>query len=185
MTEEFQTFNEVGDAIGLEPRDFVHSKGLWHKSSQVYLFDLNGMLLLQQRSDQKDLYAGLWTDSVGEHLKPRESHRQGAYRGLYEELKVSEICLYEFGDSFASDIAYRDFIDREFKQAYFGLIVDKDEIDPDPKEVKSICWVGKDKLSSLVTSFDSIFCPPFLLDLQRLDLINKWDGIVDGLLGKH
>ena len=85
----------------------------------------------------------------------------------------------------ASDIAYRDFIDREFKQAYFGLIVDKGEIDPDPKEVKSICWVGKDKLSSLVTSFDSIFCPPFLLDLQRLDLINKWDGIVDGLLGKH
>ena len=144
MTEEFQTFNEFGDAIGLEPRDFVHSKGLWHKSSQVYLFDLNGMLLLQQRSDQKDLYAGLWTDSVGEHLKPGESHRQGAYRGLYEELKVSEICLYEFGDSFASDIAYRDFIDREFKQAYFGLIVDKGEIDPDPKEVKSICWVGKE-----------------------------------------
>ena len=63
--------------------------------------------------------------------------------------------------------------------------MDKDEIDPDPKDVKSICWVGIDKLSSLVTSFDSIFCPPFLLDLQRLDLINKWDGIVDGLLEKH
>ena len=185
MTEEFQTFNEFGDAIGLETRDAVHRKGLWHRSSQVYLFDASAMLLLQQRSDQKDLYAGLWTDSVGEHLKPEESHRQGAYRGLYEELKLTGICLYELGEGFSSDVAHKDFIDREFKQAYSGLIVDKEGIDPDPAEVKSICWVGKEKLRSLITSSESLFCPSFLLDLERLDLINQWDGIVSGLFRKN
>ena len=185
MTEEFQTFNEFGDAIGLETRDAVHRKGLWHRSSQIYLFDPSGMLLLQQRSDQKDLYAGLWADSVGEHLKPEESHRQGAYRGLYEELKLTEICLHELGEGFSSDVAHNDFIDREFKQAYLGLIVDKEEIDPDPAEVKSICWVGKEKLRSLITSSESLFCPSFLLDLERLDLINQWDGIVSGLFRKN
>ena len=86
--EKFQTFSESGEVMTLEERGVVHSKGLWHQSAQVYLFNEHGDLLIQQRSDQKDLYAGLWDDSVGEHLRPRESFRDGALRGLYEELQV-------------------------------------------------------------------------------------------------
>ena len=42
--EQFQTFNEHGEVIGLEARDVVHRRGLWHKSSQIYLFDMDGRL---------------------------------------------------------------------------------------------------------------------------------------------
>ena len=182
--EQFQTFNEYGEVIGLEARDVVHRRGLWHKSSQIYLFDMDGKLLLQQRSDQKDLYAGLWTDSVGEHLKPEESYCQGAYRGLHEELNVKEVYLHKFGESFASEMIQQHFIDRELKQAYLGLIADKKEVYPNPAEIKAICWVEKEKLDYLISSIDSIFCPSFLLDLERLDLISKWDDVLACLFEK-
>ena len=180
--EQFQTFNEYGEVIGLEARDVVHRRGLWHKSSQIYLFDMDGRLLLHQRSDQKDLYAGLWTDSVGEHLKPEESYCQGAYRGLLEELNVKEVYLHKFGESFASEMIQEHFIDRELKQAYLGLIADKKEVYPNPAEIKAICWVEKEKLDYLISSIDSIFCPSFLLDLERLDLINDFFSFVSTVL---
>ena len=66
--EELQIFDRTGRALGLCPRHVVHTEGHWHKSAQVFLFNEAGELLIQQRAFEKDLYAGLWDYSVGEHL---------------------------------------------------------------------------------------------------------------------
>ena len=178
--EKFQTFSESGEVMTLEERGVVHSKGLWHQSAQVYLFNEHGDLLIQQRSDQKDLYAGLWDGSVGEHLRPRESFRDGALRGLYEELQVEGFDIHEFGETVRSDFSYGELTDREFKQAFFGIF--RGMVRPDPIEVQSISWVGKRDFIKLTNYSRQAFCPPFLMDIVRLDLLNRWDKIVDWLI---
>jgi len=66
MGELFETYNDKGNFTGLVQRYLVHSLGLWHKSSSVFLFNAEGELLIQRRAHGKDLYASQWDYSVSE-----------------------------------------------------------------------------------------------------------------------
>lgn len=72
MSELFETVDETGRARGLVARDIVHRDGLWHRSSNVFLFHPDGRLYLQRRAQDKDVCPDLWDLSVGEHLQLRD-----------------------------------------------------------------------------------------------------------------
>lgn len=98
MEEQFETFDDTGEPMGLVPRSRVHREGLWHRAVHVYLFRSDGRLLLQRRQRDKDICPGAWDLSAAEHLKPGETFRQGAIRGLQEELNVKGVELTPLGD---------------------------------------------------------------------------------------
>ena len=174
-----QTFDEAGAPLTLEARNKVYALGMWHKSAQVYLFYESGELLIQQRSHLKDLWGGLWSDSVGEHLSPGESFEEGAIRGLHEELQVINVKLRRFGEPDRSDISSGAFVDREFKQAYFARF--DGVVTPDPAEVKSVAWINLSDFLKKIGAWSPCFCPSFLVDVDRLDLIARWNSIVEYL----
>ena len=178
--EMLQTFSEMLEVRSLETRYSVHQLGLWHKSTQVYLFNTEGELLIQQRSEIKDLYPGLWADSVGEHLKPGESFEEGALRGLSEELSVSGVKVFEFGVLRSSDLSSGELVDREFRQAFVGRC--NGPVKSDPKEVQAVSWISLKALSDELLNSPEKFSPSFLKDINELGLFVSWGQILERIV---
>ena len=172
-TEElFATFSETGEPQGLVPRSRVHAEGLWHKSAQVFLFDGNGRLILQQRAVDKDVCPDLWDLSAAEHLKPGESWRDGALRGLAEELGVTGVDQTPLGEPFHGrldqpTLGVRDY---ELQQAFTGTW--DGSVTPDPDEVAAVQAVTLEALTAWVRERPQDFTPWFLRDAVRGGIIN-------------
>ncbi|RYU57556.1 NUDIX domain-containing protein [Methylolobus aquaticus] len=66
----------------------IHRLGLRHRATHVLLFNRQGLLFLQRRSQQKDINPGLWDTSAAGHVDPGESYDDCARRELSEELGI-------------------------------------------------------------------------------------------------
>lgn len=171
MSELFETFDDHGNPTGLVPRPRVHAEGLWHRSAHVFLFTGDGELYVQRRARDKDLYACRWDYSVGEHLKPGESYRAGALRGLREELGLPEIELTPLGPVRPSVTAIpeRHVLDRELQQAFRGVW--EGAVRPDPEEVDAVQCVALPALARWTQRQPGDFTPWFLRELTALRIL--------------
>ena len=90
----FDIVDEEDRLIGQAARAECHGNpALIHRVAHVLVFNRRGELLLQKRSCRKDIQPGKWDTSVGGHLDPGESYRQGANREMAEELGIRGIPL--------------------------------------------------------------------------------------------
>ncbi len=88
MTEMFDLIDEQDNVIGQASREEVHKKGLLHRVVDVFIFNSQGELLLQKRSEKKDTNPGLWTFSAGGHVESGQSYLEAAHKELEEELGI-------------------------------------------------------------------------------------------------
>lgn len=89
MEELFDIVDNQDRVIGQAPRSACHGNpALIHRVAHVLVFNSAGQLLLQKRSETKDVQPGRWDTSVGGHLDPGEDYRDGALREMAEELGV-------------------------------------------------------------------------------------------------
>ena len=79
--EYLDIYDENGKFLGTEERGVVHSKGLWHKTVHCWLYDCDGNVFFQRRSDRGTLY----TTSSG-HLSAGESVTEAFQREIKEEI---------------------------------------------------------------------------------------------------
>ena len=163
--ETFEVFDKTGTRLGVAPRQEVHQGGLWHRSSQVFVFNSQGQLLLQKRAHNKDLYPGLWDYSVGEHLQPGESHLAGAVRGLAEELQITDMDLHPVGEIRWVERVGADFVDREIQQAYSGIYTGPLQLDTE--EVACVWYISLQHLRRWMHDYPDDFTPWLLQDLNE------------------
>ncbi len=171
--EELQIFDRAGRPSGVRPRHVVHAEGHWHKSAQVFLFNDQGQLLIQQRAIDKDLYAGLWDYSVGEHLKPDEDFLAGALRGLAEELGLTRVELSLLGDIRHVTQRGAGFLDREIQQAFQGVV--REFVTADPQEVAQVRFIGLDQIRVWVAQDETDFTPWFVQDMHEFGYLEAPD----------
>ncbi|KAK9815309.1 hypothetical protein WJX72_001393 [[Myrmecia] bisecta] len=88
-SELFDVVDNNNVVIGQEHRSKVHATGLLHRAVYCFVFSPCGELLLQRRSPRKKIGPLQWDLSVAEHLQPGETYKQGAARGLQEELGIA------------------------------------------------------------------------------------------------
>src|SRR5690242_3794004 len=69
-------------------RSEAHQHGIWHRAVSVFVLNQYGEILIERRSESKDLFPGFY-DIVGGHLQPREEPVEAAAQEIYEELKLS------------------------------------------------------------------------------------------------
>lgn len=90
----FEIVDSDDQVIGLRPRNECHGNpDLVHRVSHVLVFNSSGDLLLQKRSELKDVQPGKWDTSVGGHVDPGENYLQAAYREMNEELGIHGLSL--------------------------------------------------------------------------------------------
>jgi isopentenyl-diphosphate Delta-isomerase len=74
--------NEIGTAEKME----AHEKALLHRAFSVFVFNSDGLMLLQQRAFSKYHSGGLWTNACCSHPRAGEDTLDAAYRRLQEEM---------------------------------------------------------------------------------------------------
>lgn len=172
MSEElFETYDESGRPAGLVPRSRVHREGCWHRAVNIFLFRSDGRLVLQCRHRSKDVWPGAWDLSVAEHLKPGESYREAALRGLREELGVAGAVLEALGDVETSrlDDPATGVRDYELQQAFRAVF--DGPLSPDPEEVLETVELGMAELAERIKRRPASFTPWFRDTLDRLELL--------------
>lgn len=87
--EIFEIVDENNSVIGKASRSECHSTpSLIHRTSHVIVSHPDGRILLQKRSQTKDIQPGKWDTSVGGHLMPHEDFESAARREMAEELDI-------------------------------------------------------------------------------------------------
>jgi isopentenyl-diphosphate delta-isomerase type 1 len=88
-SEKLEIVDGKGNVIGLAERSALHQNpGLIHRVVHVLIFNKKGELLLQKRSQKKDVAPGKWDTSVGGHINPGEDVLAAAMREMEEELGI-------------------------------------------------------------------------------------------------
>ena len=166
MTELFDIYDEIGRWLGKMPRDQVHRSGAWHRAVNVFLFNSEGDLLIQQRALAKDVCPLKWDLSVAEHLQPGESYLDAAHRGIKEELSLRCGELSPLGSPTTHQLVLpeQNLKNCEFTQCYRGEV--NGEVNLDPVEVADWRYVGITDLCEQLRSTPSHFTPWFV-ELSR------------------
>jgi isopentenyldiphosphate isomerase/intracellular septation protein A len=166
--EWFDLVSPEGKIIGKAPRSAVHgNSALLHPVVHLHVFNKNGQLYLQRRSNNKEVQPGKWDTSVGGHIFSGEDVLTALKREALEELGIRKdnfqpLYRYVMKNEFESELVYtfRLVANGPFK-------VNKDEI------AYGRFW----SMSEIERNLDkNIFTPNFVQEfkmLQKLKLAKK------------
>ncbi|XP_076435295.1 isopentenyl-diphosphate Delta-isomerase 1-like [Babylonia areolata] len=201
MKEECILVDENDTNIGSGSKKVCHlleniNKGMLHRAFSVFLFNSQGKLLLQQRSDAKITFPGHFTNTCCSHplnfeAEKEESEALGVRRAAQRKLKhelgieASQLPLEDF--HFLTRILYKaENIPRDGKWAEheidYILFIQRDvDVNPNDNEVKSYRYVDREELRELVETADEngmMLTPWFKLIVSKF-LYQWWDHLND------
>jgi len=160
--------DEQDNFIGVLDKIEAHrGEGKLHRAISVYLFNDQGQLLIQQRSQKKIVGAGQWANTCCGNVRPTEDYKQCAYRRLREELGITQVTLKPVQKFQYFAKCNEEFSEREIDQVFVGQY--QGELHLNPGEVQTTALV---KLSDLIANPESFeLAPWFLIMLEKPELI--------------
>lgn len=167
MEEIFPLVDLNGNVIGKATRKECHSGSFYlHPVVHLHVFNKDGELYLQKRSNDKDIQPGKWDTSVGGHVDFGEKLEDALLREASEELGIVKCDpVFAFRYDFRSDKEYE--LVNTFITFYNGAII------PDQKEIsEGRFWEVSEILSSIGKS---IFTPNFEYEIEKVLIF--FDGL--------
>jgi isopentenyl-diphosphate Delta-isomerase len=79
--------------VGTIQRDAAYQQANWHRGVHVLIMNSSGEVLMSLRSSRKKNYPSTFDCSVSEHVKSSEDYIDAAFRGIREELGITDISL--------------------------------------------------------------------------------------------
>ena len=96
--------------LGTMEKMEAHRKGLLHRAFSVLLFNDEGKILLQKRSQNKYHSSGLWTNACCSHPLPEETTAEATRRRLREEMGI------ELQPTFSHTFLYKARLDNNLTE---------------------------------------------------------------------
>lgn len=141
--QEVILVNEQDEEVGTAAKMEVHEKGLLHRAFSVFIFDIGGRMLLQQRAPGKYHGAELWTNACCSHPMPGEDVEYAAHRRLKEELgfdcPLRRIFAFTYHAQVENGLTEHEY-DHVFAGEYEGAI------HPDPNEVAGVKYASMEDI---------------------------------------
>lgn len=104
MSSEIVTIvNSADEVIGQAPRTQVRAEGLIHRVTYIFVFNAKQQILLQKRTNIKDIYPSYYDLAAGGVVSVGESYEVCAYRELHEELDLKNVPLTQQFDHYFDD----------------------------------------------------------------------------------
>lgn len=180
MVEQVVLVDEENAVQGTAAKHSVHDDETpLHRGMSIYLFNDDGDLLLQQRSDAKKTWPSYWSNSCCGHPALEETILEAARRRCDEELGVKltrlTVALPEY--------RYRFELDGVVENELCPVLVaqPKTDFDINPDEVQAVRWASW----SDVKEFDDedTYTPWFLDEIDELaesDQFMSWyDEVIE------
>ncbi|XP_078088912.1 isopentenyl-diphosphate Delta-isomerase 1 [Mustelus asterias] len=188
--------DENDKRIGADTKKNCHlnqniNKGLLHRAFSVFIFNSEGKLLLQQRSDAKITFPGCFTNTCCSHPlntateieeKDALGVRQAAQRRLKEEFGIPVQQVPPDEMKYLTRIHYKaqsDGIWGEHEIDYIIFIQKDVTLEPDPNEIQSYCYVTKDELKDLLEKAENnkVKITPWFKLIAEKFLFTWWDSL--------
>jgi len=88
-TEWFDVVDNNDNVTGKRTRKDVHAQGLLHRAVHIHVISSQNEVIIQKRSQTKDMDPGKWTSACSGHVDSGEDYLEAAVRELKEELDIS------------------------------------------------------------------------------------------------
>ncbi len=164
--ELFVIVDKNDKILGFEKRSKCHhDKSLIHRAIGVVIFNNQGKVLLQKRSENKDVFPGFYTISCSGHVGKGEEYLESAKRELKEELGV-EIRL-DFCKKFISQSERETEMNALFKGKSEGPFF------PNKDEVERVDFFSKKEIKHLLSQGKLLLTHFAKMSLQKMGVLEK------------
>ena len=142
MNEHVVLVDEQNNRLGLEDKYRVHTADTpLHRGFSLFIINKQGELLLQQRSDSKIAWPGVWSNSGCGHPADGETPQEAAKRRAKFELgiDIDLDSIYLILPKYQYKFEHKGIVENEIcpVMAVFGEFEPK----PNPDEVKDTRWI--------------------------------------------
>jgi isopentenyl-diphosphate delta-isomerase len=164
--EQLIVVDENDEVLGFMPRSQCHAgEGILHRAFSIHIFNDQNQILLQQRSEQKQLWPLYWSNSCCSHPRVSETTIDAAQRRLREELRISVPLQYLFKFKYQARFA-NEGAENELCSVYIGR--SNGPVIIDESEIASWRFVGIRTLESELNDHPERFTPWFKIQWQQL-----------------
>lgn len=92
-TEYLAIVDEDDNVIGKTSYAEAKARGLIRRAANVFVFNSKGELFVHRRSENLDLYPGMWDVKFGGWVRASESYEEAALREMKEEAGITGVKL--------------------------------------------------------------------------------------------
>ena len=154
--------NEVGYRSKADCHD---GPGVLHRAFSLFLFNDNGELLLQQRSAEKRLWPGYWSNSCCSHPRRGETLSIATLRRLHDELNTAADLEYVY--QFCYQAEFNELgSENELCHVFLGKI--DGAIQPNESEIADVRFVSAADMDDELATQPQRFTPWFIQEWQTL-----------------
>jgi len=160
--ELLDVLDENGNKTGeVEEQSEVYRKGLWHRSSHIWIINDNNELLVQRRNPYKATFPNLWAISVAGHVDSGETSRDTAIRELKEEVNLEvEPTELEYLFTIKRHQPYEDHFLNVFDDVYLlKRNIDVEQTKLQVEELTDIKYVYYEYLEKIFKDGDKDYVP--------------------------
>ena len=197
MDEQCILIDEEDNVLGPGSKVQCHlGEGLLHRAFSVLLFDPNGRLLIQKRSQSKITFPGVWANTccshplhIPEELEDGVGVKRAAIRKLAQELGILSDSIATEDFRLISRMHYHARADERWVEHEIDHILALQaevNIDINPNEIDEIRWVTPDELDEMISDSpdNGMMIAPWFAQIAKRFLPSCWgdEGQDDGLI---
>jgi isopentenyl-diphosphate Delta-isomerase len=142
--------NEQDEPIGVAEKMEAHQKGLLHRAFSIFIFNIKGEMLLQQRAIKKYHSGGLWTNACCSHPYVNQQIQKAAENRLQEEMgfttPLQKAFTFTYKASFENGLTEHEY-DHVFIGEHNGTIL------PSAEEVEDYCYKTINEIEEEIITF--------------------------------
>lgn len=154
------------NVLGHKPKIACHQgAGVLHRAFSVFLFNDAGEVLLQQRSPQKQLWPGYWSNSCCSHPRRGETMDAAAKRRVQEELAITTPLTFLYRFEYQAQ-----FGDVGAEHELCGVYVARsnEPIVVNPNEVSAWTFMAPEQLDAELAEHPDSYTPWLKLEWPRI-----------------
>jgi len=156
--------NDTG--VGYLTKAACHDgEGVLHRAFSLFLFNEAGDLLLQQRSEDKRLWPGYWSNSCCSHPRRGETMPVATRRRLLDELNIEAVLEFVYRFSYQARFGDQGS-ENELCHVYLGKT--SHPVQPNEQEISAIRHVSANTLGRELDAMPEQFTPWFKMEWQAL-----------------
>lgn len=159
--ELFDVVNANDEVIGQATRGEVHRRGLMHRAVHIFVFNSDGQLYLQKRSQTKDKHPGCYDSSASGHHDAGEDADTCACRELREELS------FKAGTGLTRLFKIPACAETGWEHVTFYTLQTDAPPQPNPREIESGRFFTLAEVLRMIGEDPQQFAPGFLKVLQK------------------
>lgn len=165
--EQLILVDSLDRGIGSMSKAAAHQgRGALHRAFSVFVFNPAGELLIQQRSSEKPLWPGYWSNSCCSHPRCGETMGGAVRRRLREELGMSLATAFLFKFEYRAQF-YSHGAENELCWVFAGCSADRPDVDS--HEVAAWRYVGARDLTAEIRRAPDTFTPWFKIAWPRVN----------------